>query len=337
MTPDPTDFNPGLPAGPPPVGAFVAGPPDGPRQVVRWLDQFRDHHELAGHIDPDREAYLSVYLYPPADYCRHFVRSGYSPRGYAGPAGCRFLLFDIDRADDPGAALADARALVRFLSQRYGPKIDGGLAAYYSGSKGFHVLLELLPGFAPSAVVPATCKRLALAIAAKAGVRIDTSCYDHQRLVRLPNSRHPSTGLFKRFLTPDELLALDVPAVRELARHPAGFAVPTCGEHVQELEDDWLAAVTVAPPSPAPGATGAQPVIPQFVRDFIGFADVMDPGRAVTLFRCAASLAQGGAPDAVVFGLLEEPALKTGLDPAEVRRQIATGIAHGRRAGGEPA
>src|SRR5205085_3819512 len=41
------DFDPAADPGPPPVGAFVAGPPDGPRQVVRWLDQLRDHHELA--------------------------------------------------------------------------------------------------------------------------------------------------------------------------------------------------------------------------------------------------------------------------------------------------
>ena len=76
-------------------------------------------------------------------------------------------------------------------------------------------------------------------------------------------------------------------------------------------------------------------MVPQFVRAFVGFADVEDPGRAVTLFRCAAALAEQGTPDAVVSGLLEEPALKTGLPPGEVRRQIAAGIAHGRRGGGD--
>jgi hypothetical protein len=341
VSPDPTAFpfgalGPTPDPGPQAVGAFVAGPPDSPRQVVRWLDQYRDHHELAGHVDPGAEAYLSLYSYPPADYVRHFVRAGYTPRGYAGPAACRHLLFDIDRAGDLDAALADARTVYRFLARRYGPKIDGGLAAYWSGGKGLHIALELLPAFAPAAAVPATCKRVALALAAAAGVRIDTGCFDHQRLVRQPNSQHPS-GLFKRYITADELFALDVAAVRELARHPAGFSVPSCGEFIQELQDDWDRAAADAPAQRAHRPAGEHPVIPQFVRDFIGFADVMDPGRAVTLFRCAASLAQGGTPDAVTFGLLEEPALKTGLDPAEVRRQITTGIAHGRQAGGEPA
>jgi hypothetical protein len=315
------------------VGAFVCGRPDSPRQPVRWLDQFRDYHELADHIDPEAEAYLSLYHYLAGPYCAHFKAAGYSPRGYAGPAACRYLLFDIDRAGDLGAALAGARTLARFLAGRYGPKLDDGLAAYFSGSKGFHLVAELLPGWTPALTVPATCKRLALLIAARAGVRIDTSCYDHQRLVRLPNSRHPATGLYKRFLSLEELFALDAGRIRELARHPAGFPVPASGEHIQELEDDWLTAATLAPGHVTPSGSG-HPVVPKFVRDFIGFSDVQDPGRAVTLFRCAASLAEAGTPASVVSGLLEEPALKTGLEPSEVRRQIATGIEHGRGKGG---
>ena len=66
----------------------------------------------------------------------------------------------------------------------------------------------------------------------------------------------------------------------------------------------------------------------------LGFGDHQDPGRAVTLFRCAAALAEAGTPPAVVRGLLEEPALKTGLDPAEVEKQLAAGIEHGKRKGG---
>src|SRR5262249_19367421 len=156
---------------------------------------------------------------------------------------------------------------------RYGPKLDDGLAAYFSGQKGFHLLAELLPGWTSGVTVPATCKRLALSIAAKVGVRIDTSPYDHQRLVRLPNSRHPPTGLYKRFLSLEELFALDVGRIRELARHPAAFPVPASGEHVQELEDDWLAAATPAPGQVTPSGNG-HPVVPKFVRDFIGFSDV---------------------------------------------------------------
>ena len=91
-------------------------------------------------------------------------------------------------------------------------------------------------------------------------------------------------------------------------------------------------------PGPAnPPSGSAHSVVPKFVRDFVGFADIEHPGRAVTLFRCAAALAEGferHGPDAVIRGLLEEVALKTGLEPREVEKQIRDGIARGRRAGG---
>ena len=315
------------------VGAFVDGSPSDPRQLVCWSNHYRDYHELADHVKPDREAYLSLYSYPPVPYCTHFIAAGYSPRGYTGPASCRFLLFDVDRAADLGSALTDTRTLATFLRRRYGGKIDDALAAYWSGGKGFHLTLELVPAWVPSAAVPATCKRLALKLAAQAGVRIDTAPYDHQRLVRLPNSRHRSSGLHKRFLTLDELLALDVSCIRELARHSAAFPVPMCGVTVDTLQDDWNRAATDNTVQPTDLPADAHPVVPKFVRDFIGFADVEDPGRAVTLFRAAAALAQHGTPDSVIAGLLEEPATKTGLALTEVRRQIAAGILHGQRGG----
>ena len=190
---------------------------------------------------------------------------------------------------------------------RYGPRLDDGLGVYFSGGKGFHILVELVTAWVPDANVPATCKRLALVLAAKAGIRIDTGCYDHQRLVRLPNSRHTSTGLHKRFLTHDELFELTLSRIQELARAPAAFPVPMCGTS-DTLLDDWDAAKLEIVSRPPATPTNAFPVVPKFVRDFIAFEDVLDPGRAITLFRCAAALAEAGTPPTVVFGLLEEPA-----------------------------
>ena len=256
------------------------------------------------------------------------------PGGYAGPAACTRLVWDIDHTD-PDAALAYARALVRHLYDRYGDYAERGAGAYYSGGKGYHVTLVATPGFTPLTHTPAVVKLLALAIAKAAGVVADSAVYDRQRLFRLPNTLHSGSGLYKRFLTSEELFALDPARVRKLAAHPAGHAVPAVSEECDQLIRDWLdaearvvaAGVPIGATSRVPPANA--PAVPKYVRDFIGFADVQDPGRAVTLFRCAASLAEAGTPAAVVAGLLEEPAIKTGLDPAEVRRQIAAGVAHG--------
>src|SRR4051812_39779501 len=89
------------PSDPPPpdtVGSLVVGPVSAQRWVVRWHGQYRDAHELAAHFPPDREAYLSVFSFPFSVYCPHYIRAGNTPRGYAGPAACPALLFDIDRA-----------------------------------------------------------------------------------------------------------------------------------------------------------------------------------------------------------------------------------------------
>ena len=61
--------------------------------------------------------------------------------GFAGPCWCRWLVLDIDRADLVDA-LADARRLVQTIHQRY-PEMEGDVPVYFSGGKGFHVLVEL--------------------------------------------------------------------------------------------------------------------------------------------------------------------------------------------------
>jgi hypothetical protein len=241
--------------------------------------------------------------------------------------------WDIDRANNLDAALADARKLARFLADRY-TELSDALTVAFSGGKGFHVSLVCVPGYDPLPHTPATCKRFALAVATAAGVTVDHTIYHHQALIRLPNSKHRKTGLYKRFLDLDDLDRLTVPAILEAAKHPAGFTVRVPEDGCSRLADDWQeaerAALTDKPLSPSGRRVppSGAPVVPKYVRDFIGFGDIQDPGRAVTLFRCAAVLAESGTPPAVVFGLLAEPAEKCGLDPAEVDKQIRAGMAH---------
>jgi hypothetical protein len=314
------------------VGSYVHGSPENPRTVVRWLDLLNAAQGNEPPFDPDAGQYLSGFCFPLAEYREHVRRVG-SPRGFAGSASCPFLWFDIDSADLDAARL-DAIQLVRFLLSRY-PILESGIGIWFSGSKGFHVGLECLPGYDPAPTVPAIAKRLALALASQVGVRVDPAIYDHQRIFRLPNSKHPRTGLHKRPLLLDEL-ELSVDRIRELARHPSGHELPFAGKRCQQLEDDWRTAAaslagTVTPSGTRRVPPSSCPVVPKFVRDFIGFGDIVGPGRAVTLFRCAAVLAESGTPEAVIRGLLEEPAVKSGLEPWEVAKQIAAGIAHGRK------
>jgi hypothetical protein len=214
------------------------------------------------------------------------------------------------------------------------------LSVWFSGSKGFHLTLLSVPGFDHFPHAPAVVRALALAVAGAAGVKIDAGIYDRQRLFRLPNTRHPKTGLYKRFLDLDDLDRLSVAGILDAAKHPAGFPVPTVEDGGERLADDWQDAERAALSDNALSPTGAKrvapsgaPVVPDYIRRFIGFGDVQEPGRAVTLWKCAAALAEAGTPAPVVFGLLAEPAEKSGLDPAEVEKQIRAGIEHGTRCG----
>jgi len=315
----------------PDVGAYVHGSPESSRQLVHWRELLTAYADA--ELDTDHEAYISHFVYTSA-MVEHFKANNNSVAGFNGPTWAKWIVFDIDRPnlDD---ALADARKLTAALLQRY-PMLDGSIPVYFSGNKGFHVYLELVNE--PSAAVGfnAVCRTLAESIAAAAGVKIDTAIYDANRILRLPNSRHPRTGLFKRRIDEQALFSLDMPAILDMAKQPAGDGIPTVGDRFPEIERDWKAAEAetlrkaegraVVRVAAAEGDSRA----PKYFLDFLRFG--IDEGeRRPTLFRSAAWLSEQGAPDRLVHALLDEPARDLGITPADTTRQIACGIAHARR------
>jgi hypothetical protein len=323
------------------VGALVLGAPTSPRALVRHeglLTAYADGSMV--ERGEDREAYLSHFAFGP-EMQTHHAANRQSVAGFAGPCWCRRLVLDIDRPDLVDA-LADARRLVAFLHQRY-PEAEGELPVYFSGGKGFHVLVELAHNPPPAVGFHRTARTLAGGIAARAGVRIDTSVFDIAHIIRLPNTRHPRTGLFKRRIDPDALFRLDLAGILEHAKHPAGDSTPTVRTIPPHLADDWHEAErTTARAAEARdtrrGATAGTPDdrAPRYLVDFLRFG--VDEGeRHQTLFRCAAWLTEQGAPPSLVFALLTEPGLDVGLTPKDVERQIACGIEHARRQRGAAA
>src|SRR5262245_21568894 len=155
----------------------------------------------------------------------HLKATGGSSADFAGPVWSAFLWFDIDR-DDLAAALADGRRLATVLLSRYAALAEDDLALFFSGKKGVHVGLPLCHAPNPGPTFHRTCRVLAGRLARLAGVAIDAGIYDRVRPFRLPNSRHPKTGLHKVRLEYRELMHLSPDAVRNLAREPRPFEVP---------------------------------------------------------------------------------------------------------------
>lgn len=319
------------------VGAFVSGAPTSPRALVRHSELLAAYAD--GEIEDEREAYLSHFTFG-AEMQAHFAANRNRVAGYAGPCRCRWLVLDIDRAD-LADALADARRLVAFLHDRY-PEVEGDVPIYFSGGKGFHVLVELTHSPPPTVGFQRTARTLAEALAARAGVRIDTSVYDIAHIIRLPNTRHPRTRLFKRRIDPDAMFRLDIDGIRRHAAHPAGDGIPAARRPVPQLETDWCDAER---------ATARQIEHRAAVRRDYGTADARAPRyflelirfgvgegeRHQTVFRCAAWLTEQGAPPSLVAALLTEPGRDVGLTSKDVDRQIACGIEFARRQRGATA
>lgn len=325
------------------VGAYVLGAPNSPRALVRHEGLLTAYADGAmAERDETREAYLSHFAFGP-DLQPYYRANRGSVRGYEGPCWCRRPVLDIDR-EDLSDALADARRLVAFLHDRY-PEAEGDVPVWFSGRRGFHVGVELAHGPPPAADFNRVCRTLCEALAARAGVTIDTSVYDLAHLIRLPNTRHPKTGLFKRRIDADALFRLDAAGVLELARHPAGDGIPAVRSCPAALADDWREAERVTARAAEARAAdrtahGLAPDAraPRYFLDFLRFADVGE-SRHLTLFRCAAWLTEQGAPPSLCSALLTEPGLDLALKPQDVERQIGCGIAHANRqrgAAGDP-
>ena len=310
------------------TGVLVAGPVSAPRHLVehrRTLEAFAD-----GDVEFADESYLSHFVFG-AGMESHYKRNGGSVAGFAGPCCCRWLVLDIDRAD-LAAALADARRLAGFLAERY---LLDDLPIYFSGARGFHLMVELAHRPAPSTMFPAIAKAFARFLADGAGVAIDESLFDRARIVRLPNTKHPKTGLFKRRISLDVLPFFSPEALREHCAGPAGDGLPRWDGNTDRLAADWAAVeARVGRAAQARAERRAEFVpdtrAPRYFLEFLRFG--VEPGeRATTLFKCSAWLTEQGCPEKLVSALLTEPALDCRLCPSETARQIKCGIEHALR------
>jgi len=102
---------------------------------------------------------------------------------------------------------ADAVKLIHFFTERFGLSEDE-IRVYFSGSKGFHVLVDpIVLGIKPDKNLHRIFKFIAVYLESQLGLRsLDTgSIYGHGRMLRMVNSIHHKSGLFKVELYHHEL------------------------------------------------------------------------------------------------------------------------------------
>lgn len=234
-------------------GAYVLGAPTSPRALVRHADLLGAYAD--GTLGDDREAYLSHFAFG-VEMQKYFATNRQSVAGYVGPCWARWIVLDIDRPN-LDEALADTRRLVKFLDSRY-PEFESTVPVFFSGGKGFHILVELAHNPTPAVGFQRVARTLAEALANRAGVRIDPSIYDVAHIIRLPNTRHPRTGLFKVYIGQDGLFEMDLRGILETAKRPWARDIPCIRKAPDRIAADWKDAEreTAGAPRPAPPSAG---------------------------------------------------------------------------------
>lgn len=316
-------------------GFRVVGPATEPRRLTDHAAAFRAHAECDPKAELHKECYLSAFQF--GDDFRAYLDANDSPKSYAGDCWSAWLWFDIDR-DNLDHATRDARRLAAFLVDRW--RLDGDdLLTFFSGSKGFHIGLPLsrCGDLEPATTFNAQCRRLAERLAREAAVAIDDGVFDKVRLFRAPNSWHPKTGRHKRRLEFDELLNVRTQAIVERAAAPLAFELPDPPHPHPQAVADWRdaaeelvrrAASLAERHESSNGAARLNRSTLAFVREGATVGD-----RHRLLYSAARNLAEFGCPSALAHELLTEPALDSGLPPAEVRRQIDCGLNDSRTKG----
>jgi hypothetical protein len=320
-----------------PHGFRIVGPCTGDRRRVDAGTAFRAYCACDARANVEAEAYLSAFQFA-GDFAEHLARTG-SPAGFAGSTWAPFVWLDVDRDESAGGvarALADTKRLVDTLDERFGvPRCV--LVPFVSGGKGMHLGVPTALWAPPaSADFHAVARQFAEMIAAEAGVAVDVGVFDRVRAFRAPNSRHPKSGLHKRYVPVDMLDVITVDGMLDMARTPEPFDLPSPDgvESTDMLVAVWDRAARAGAKKAAAAEQRRQEVasgdragsVNRATRAFLN-GEVEAGDRHRLLYSAAANLTEVGCSLAAVRALLTEPALDLGLPPKDVARGIENGHA----------
>ncbi|MGB7946393.1 MAG: primase C-terminal domain-containing protein [Candidatus Binatia bacterium] len=147
--------------------------------------------------------------------------------GYDGKVWAPFLPIDLDHPE-LGEAQEAARYLGGFLLERW--QVDpNAMQICFSGAKGFHLMLDtrifgkILPSKNLPLIFDSLRRHLAMEIPEPWRGTVDFGIKDRVRLLRLPNTIHEKSKLYKVSLGLDELQHWSPAEIRAAAKNPQGL------------------------------------------------------------------------------------------------------------------
>ena len=314
-----------------PIG-FWSNRKQASRTIVSYEDAFRSLAAADERILALGEGYVSLYQYSSELLAHRDGNEKKSLAGYRGATWARWLAIDIDgdsSAEGLTNTLHDARRLVAALVALGVPRSH--VLVFFSGNRGVHLL------FPSTAFAASSMERFEKAagavcglLAELAGVTIDKSLYSPLKSLRAANSSHDASGLYKVFISQDELEALTSEAVIEMARQPRPFQVPDWRVAPSSLLVElwqWACRADEAPHQPTAMAVRSSTPRTGEPHLFAATIDLIvhgapDGTRGSRFFRAAANLLDFSCPEELLVALLEPAANLSNYPPDEFMSQI---------------
>lgn len=168
----------------------------------------------------EADCYHTIYRYAEP-FKTHVAKTG-SVKGYTGPYYTRQFVVDIDSdgetvADAVTASRTKVINLLGYWRETFG--LDArSVTVFFSGGKGFHLLVPsiIFGGWHPSDDLAERHKALAARICIEGDY--DAAIYDRMRLLRIVNTKHSKSGLFKIALPASDVIGGTVAGILERAK-----------------------------------------------------------------------------------------------------------------------
>lgn len=185
--------------------------------------------EIFKYIKNNNKDYYASINYYSEDHFHEFKKTG-SVLGIKD-VQTDILAFDFDCKEDLNRARQDALTLIGRLRELFKIK-PNQIEIYFSGMKGFTLSLKMAKFLPPFKV-----GHLALNILGTDLLTLDPSLYNSSRILRIPNTKHKESGLFKISLTYKELQTLNLDTIKEYALEPRELKLVT---DVVEIPDEMV-------------------------------------------------------------------------------------------------
>jgi len=157
--------------------------------------------------NPNKDWYISLFKYNEG-HKKHLEEKG-SLSGIRDTITDR-LYFDFDNKHDLDLARKDAvEAATRLIDSGISEEAIG---CFFTGSKGFNLEVKI-----NEKITPEQFKAIVFKIAGDLST-FDKVVNDPNRIVRIPNTKHQETGLYKIELEPHELVELNIEEIKEKAK-----------------------------------------------------------------------------------------------------------------------